>query len=431
MSNEGSVREITYREAIREAIRLEMRRDPTVFVMGTDLVARGGSFAIHTGLYEEFGGERVRDTPISEGAIVGSGLGAALTGMRPIVEVSHMDFITIAMDQIVNQVAKIRYMMGGQPKVPMVIRTAGGAGKGNAAQHSQSLEAWFVHVPGLYVVTPATPYDAKGLLISAIRDDNPVLFVDHRMAYNLKGPVPEESYLVPLGMAEVKRVGRDVTIAANAMMVHRALAAAEDLVGEGIEAEVIDLRSLVPLDAETLVTSVKKTGRLVVVHEGSTRAGIGAEIVAQMVDLAFDYLDAPPKRVGSLDVHVPYSRKLESMVIPGKERIIRACREACGGREQSKASDVSPATAAAPSASPLLEVKLPKYTTTMEEGTIVRWLKREGDAVQKGEPLFHMETDKADMEVESPYSGKLVRIVAPEGATLPILSTIALMAEGR
>ncbi len=422
------MRELTMRDALREALREEMRRDPRVFVAGVDVSMRGGTFGVTMGLVQEFGPERVRDTPISEAAIVGCGLGAAITGMRPVVEVSQIDWITIAMDQIVNQVAKLRYMLGGQVKVPLVIRTAGGAGRGNAAQHSQSLEAWFVHVPGLYVVMPSIPYDAKGLLKAAIRDDNPVLFVDHRLSYNLKGPVPEEEYLVPLGVADVKRRGRDVTVVATSLMVHRALAAAEDLAKEGIEIEVIDPRSLVPLDLKAILQSVQKTGKLVAVHEEVSRIGVAGDIVAQVVEQAFDYLDAPPKRVTSLDVHMPYNRKLEAMVIPSKERIAQACREVCGRVGQKPEMGFRPAGAPSPSAlAGTREIQLPKLSTTMEEGTILHWLKREGDSVVKGEPMFEMETDKAAVEVEAPFSGKLARIIAPEGATLPILAPIALM----
>jgi pyruvate/2-oxoglutarate/acetoin dehydrogenase E1 component len=422
------MRELTMRDALREALREEMRRDPQVFVAGVDVSMRGGTFGVTMGLVEEFGPERVRDTPISEAAIVGCGLGAAITGMRPVVEVSQIDWITIAMDQIVNQVAKLRYMLGGKAKVPLVIRTAGGAGRGNAAQHSQSLEAWFVHVPGLYVVMPSTPYDAKGLLKAAIRNDNPVLFIDHRLSYNLKGPVPEEEYLVPLGVADVKRPGGDITVVAMSLMVHRALAAAEDLAKEGIEIEVIDPRSLVPFDLEAILQSVKKTGKLVVVHEEISRVGVAADVVAQVVEQAFDYLDAPPMRVTSLDVHMPYNRKLEAMVIPGKDRIVQACREVCGRMEQ-EPEVAFRAPVASPSQAPAStrEVQLPKLSTTMEEGTILRWLKREGDRVVKGEPLFEMETDKAAVEVEAPFSGRLARIIAQEGATVPILAPIALV----
>jgi len=325
------MRELTIRDALKEALREEMRRDPRVFVAGVDLSTRGGTFGVTMGLVEEFGPERIRDTPISEAAIVGCGLGAAITGLRPVVEVNQMDWITIAMDQIVNQVAKLRYMLGGRATVPLVIRTAGGAGRGNAAQHSQSLEAWFVHVPGLYVVMPATPYDAKGLLKAAIRNDNPVLFIDHRMSYNLKGPVPEEEYLVPLGVADVKRSGRDVTVVATAMMVHRALAAAEALAPEGIELEVIDPRTLVPFDLATILQSVQKTGKLVVVHEEISRVGVAGDVVAQVVEQAFDALDAPPRRVTCLDVHMPYNRTLEALVIPPRRGSSRPAERCAAG----------------------------------------------------------------------------------------------------
>jgi pyruvate/2-oxoglutarate/acetoin dehydrogenase E1 component len=423
------MRELTIRDALKEALREEMRRDPRVFVAGVDLSTRGGTFGVTMGLVEEFGPERIRDTPISEAAIVGCGLGAAITGLRPVVEVNQMDWITIAMDQIVNQVAKLRYMLGGRATVPLVIRTAGGAGRGNAAQHSQSLEAWFVHVPGLYVVMPATPYDAKGLLKAAIRNDNPVLFIDHRLSYNLKGPVPEAEYLVPLGVADVKRPGRDVTVVATAMMVHRALAAAEALAPEGIELEVIDPRTLVPFDLATILQSVQKTGKLVVVHEEISRVGVAADVVAQVVEHAFDYLDAPPRRVTCLDVHMPYNRTLEALVIPTTARIVQACRAVCGRTEQQAARAVQ-APGAAPSAvaASTREVQLPKLSTTMEEGTILSWRKREGELVAEGEPLFELETDKAAVEVEAPCSGRLLRILAPAGSTLPILAPVALVA---
>jgi pyruvate/2-oxoglutarate/acetoin dehydrogenase E1 component/biotin carboxyl carrier protein len=424
----GSMRELTMRDALKEALREEMRRDPRVFIAGVDMSMRGGTFGVTMGLVEEFGPERVRDTPISEAAIVGCGLGAAITGMRPVVDVSQIDWITIAMDQIVNQVAKLRYMLGGQAKVPLVIRTSGGAGRGNAAQHSQSLEAWFAHVPGLYVVMASTPRDAKGLLKAAIRDDNPVLFIDHRLSYNLKGPVPEEEYLVPLGVADVKRRGRDVTVVATSLMVHRALAAAEELAREGIEIEVIDPRCLVPLDLETILQSVQRTGKLVVVHEEVSRVGVAGDLVAQVVERGFDYLDAPPRRVTSLDVHVPYSRRLEGLVIPTPARIIEACRDVCGRGIQAAAGG-SRASAAPAGAAPAgaCEVQLPKLSTTMEEGTILRWLRQEGDRVVQGEPLFELETDKAAVEVEAPCSGRLARILAPAGTTLPILTPVALV----
>lgn len=321
------MREITYAQAINEALREEMRRDSRVFILGEDIGIHGGIFSHTKGLLEEFGPERVRDTPISEAAIVGCALGAAITGMRPVAELMYIDFSTLAMDQIVNQVAKLRYMFGGQPKVPLVIRMQGGGGRGNAAQHSQSLEAWFMHIPGLKVIMPSTPYDVKGLLKSAIRDDNPVICIEHKLLYAKKGPVPEEDYTIPLGKADVKRKGTDVTIIANSYMVLKALDAAAVLEKEGISVEVIDIRSLVPLDVETIVGSVKKTGRVVIVHEACRRGGIAGEIGMIIVENAFDYLDAPIKRVAALDLPVPYSKVLEDAVLPDVNDIINAVKE--------------------------------------------------------------------------------------------------------
>ncbi|MEM2249504.1 MAG: alpha-ketoacid dehydrogenase subunit beta [Candidatus Bathyarchaeia archaeon] len=322
------MRELRYVEAIREALRQEMRRDPRVFLMGEDIGVYGGAFGVTDGLLEEFGPERVIETPISELAIAGAAVGAALAGMRPVIEIMFMDFITLAMEQIVNQAAKIHFMFGGNASVPIVVRTPAGAGTGAAAQHSQSLEAWFVHTPGLKVVMPSTPYDAKGLLISSIRDNNPVIFIEHKLLYRTKGPVPEEEYTIPLGVAEIKREGRDVTIIATSLMVLRALAAAEKLAQEGIEAEVIDPRTLKPLDVDTIVNSVKKTGRALIVHEAPITCGIGAEILARIVESeAFYYLQAPIKRLAGRDVPIPYNRELERSVIPQEEDIVNAVRE--------------------------------------------------------------------------------------------------------
>jgi pyruvate/2-oxoglutarate/acetoin dehydrogenase E1 component len=322
------MREITYAEAIREALRQEMTRDDSVFLMGEDVGIYGGAFGVSYGLIDEFGEERVRDTPISEAAIVGTATGAALVGMRPVAEIMFMDFTTIAMDQLVNQAAKIRFMFGGKAKVPMVLRTAAGSGTGAAAHHSQSLEAWLVHVPGLKVVMPSTPYDVKGLLLASIRDDNPVVFVEHKLLYKVKGPVPEEEYTIPLGVADVKRQGKDVTIVATSIMVHRALEAAETLAQEGIEAEVIDPRTLKPFDDETVTTSVIKTGRVLIVHEACKTGGVGAEIAARITESeAFDYLDAPIKRLAGLDIPVPYNRMLERHMVPQVESIGDAVKE--------------------------------------------------------------------------------------------------------
>src|SRR5919201_442294 len=321
-------RVITYAEALNEALREEMRRDPAVFVMGEDVAVWGGGgvFGVTKGLVDEFGPERVRDTPISEEAIAAVAVGAAATGSRPVAEIMYVDFIGLAMEPIVNQAAKLRYMFGGKAKVPLVIRAQEGAGRGNAAQHSQSLEAWFCHIPGLKVVTPSTPADAKGLLKSAIRDDNPVIFLEHKVLYFTKGPVPSSDDTVPLGVAEVKREGRHVTVVGVHTMVGKALRAAEQLTEEGIELEVIDPRTLVPLDEQTIVDSVKKTGRLIVSHEAYTRGGYGAEIIARVVDAAFDYLDAPPVRVCARDVPVPYSAVLEAAAIPQVDEIVAAAR---------------------------------------------------------------------------------------------------------
>src|ERR687884_389721 len=322
-------RVLTYAEALNEALREEMRRDAAVFVLGEDVAGWGGGgiFGVTKGLVEEFGPERVRDTPISEEAIAAVAVGAAATGSRPVAEIMYVDFIGLAMEPIVNQAAKLRYMFGGKAKVPIVVRPQGGAGRGNAAQPSQSLEAWFCHIPGLKVVTPSTPADAKGLLKTAIRDDNPVIFLEHKVLYFSKGPVPSsEDHLIPLGEASIARTGKDLTVVGIHTMVGKALQAAERLAEEGIELEVIDPRTLVPLDEETIVNSVKKTGRVIVSHEAYTRGGYGAEIVSRVVASAFDYLDAPPQRVCARDVPVPYSATLETAALPQVEDLVSAAR---------------------------------------------------------------------------------------------------------
>jgi pyruvate/2-oxoglutarate/acetoin dehydrogenase E1 component len=322
------LREITYRDALREALREEMLQDETVFVLGED-VGRywKGAFKVTKGLAEEFGDERVRDTPISESAIIGVATGAAITGMRPIAEIMFGDLSALAMDQIANQAAKLTYMFGGQTKVPLVIRMPFGAGVNVAAHHSQSLEAWFLHVPGLKIAMPSTPYDAKGLLKTAIRDDNPVMFFEHKLLYNIKGPVPEEEYTVPLGVADVKRKGEDVTIVATLYMVHKSLAAAEELSKEGISVEVVDPRTLVPLDKQAIINSVKKTGRIVIVTEDCKTGGVSAEIAAVVAEEAIDYLDAPVKRVAEPDTPIPFSPPLERFVIPDEKKIMGAVKE--------------------------------------------------------------------------------------------------------
>jgi len=322
------MREITYLEAVREAMSQEMRKNEDVFILGEDIGVYGGAFGVTRGMIEEFGPERVRNTPISEAAIAGGAVGAALTGMRPILELQFSDFITIAMDNIVNQAAKLRYMYGGKGKVPMVLRTPAGSGTGAAAQHSQSLEAWVAHIPGLKVVQPSTAYDAKGLLKAAMDDDNPVIFYEHKLLYKTKGDVPEEQYSIPLGKADIKRQGKDVTIVATSIMVHKALEAAAVLEKEGIDVEVVDPRTLVPLDEETIIESVKKTGRVIVVHEAVKRGGFGGEIASVIAESeAFDYLDAPIKRLGGLPIPIPYNPNLEKAAVPQVADIIAAVKE--------------------------------------------------------------------------------------------------------
>ncbi len=324
------MREITYAEAIREAMCEEMRRDPSVFILGEDVGVYGGAFGVTKGMLAEFGEERVRDTPLSECVIAGAAVGAAITGMRPIAEIMFSDFITIAMDQLVNQGAKIRYQFGGQVSVPMVLRTPGGSGTGAAEQHSQSLEAWVCHVPGLKVVIPSTPADAKGLLKTAIRDPDPVVFIEQKLLYRQKGPVPDvsEDVTIPLGAADVKRSGRDLTIVTYGRMVQRSLEASAALAAEGIEAEVIDIRSLVPLDAACIIDSVKRTGKVMIVHEACRTGGFGGELAAVIADSeAFFHLDAPIRRVAGLDVPIPYNPVLEANVVPTRDAIVAAARE--------------------------------------------------------------------------------------------------------
>ena len=316
---------MTYRDAVRLALREEMKRDGRVFIIGEDVGKFGGAMAVTKGLFDEFGPKRVVDTPISESAIIGSALGAALTGLVPVAELMFIDFTGVCMDQIVNQVAKTRYMLGGQVEVPLVIRTQGGAGKGYAAQHSQSLEAWFCHAPGLIVVMPSTPRDARGLLKSAIREPNPVLFIEHKNLYNTEGEVPDEEELIPLGMAEIKRAGSQVTITAHSRQVLQALEAAELLSREhGIDCEVIDLRTVSPLDMETILASVRKTGRLVTVEEGYQNNGIGAEVISRVVAAAFNALDAEPLRVAFPNCPVPFAKSLETAVLPDARKIAEA-----------------------------------------------------------------------------------------------------------
>lgn len=322
-----SMPQIPYWQAINQALDEEMKRDPRVFVMGEDIGVYGGAYGATRGLLEKFGPERIRETPISEPAIAGVGIGAAMAGMRPVNEIMYVDFTLLSADQIANQGAKNRYMFGGKSIVPFVLRTEGGAGRGVAAQHSQSLEAIWTHFPGLCVVMPATPYDVKGLLKAAIREDYLVMFIEHKLLYGEKGPVPEEEYIIPLGVADVKRTGKDVTIITYSRMVLRALEAAEQLAQEGIDVEVIDLRTLKPLDTEAIVTSVQKTGRVVILSEGYKNTGFNAELLATVNDLAFDYLDAPIVRVAAADVPVPASPVLEEYAIPQTRDVLAAVKK--------------------------------------------------------------------------------------------------------
>ncbi len=324
------MRTLTFREAIREALREEMRKDKDIYLLGEDIGVHGGAFSVTQGLLKEFGEKRVKDTPLTESAIVGTAVGAAIAGLRPVAEVMFCDFFTVCMDPIINQAAKMRYMFGGKIKVPLVIRTTFGARLSAAAQHSQSLEAWFAHIPGLKVVMPSTPYDAKGLLKSAIHDDNVVLFFEHKYLYDKKGEVPENEYTVPLGVADIKRKGKDVTIVATGYMVQVVLSAAERLSKEKIEVEIIDPRTLAPLDKDTIINSVKKTRRLIVVSEEHKNCAVTSEVSATISEEAFEFLDAPVKRINTLDVPIPFNPILESFVLPDEEKVIKGVRETLG-----------------------------------------------------------------------------------------------------
>jgi len=322
------MREITYTEAVREALSEAMREDENVFIMGEDIGVYGGAFGVTRGMIEEFGPERVRHTPIAESAIAGAAVGAAITGMRPVFELQFSDFITIALDQIVNQAAKIHYMYGGNVSIPLVMRTPGGSGTGAAAQHSQSLENWTAHVPGLIVIQPSTAYDAKGLLHSAIANNNPVMFYEHKLCYRTKGDVPEGKYFIPIGVADIKRQGKDISVIATSYMVHKALEAAEILAKEGIDIEVVDPRTLVPLDKKTIVESVKKTGRALVVTEAVKRSGFSSELAAVIVEEeSFDYLDHPVVRLAGAETPIPYEPNLEKLAVPQVNDIVEACRK--------------------------------------------------------------------------------------------------------
>jgi pyruvate dehydrogenase E1 component beta subunit len=327
IDTETGRRELMVREALNEALSEELTRDERVFLMGEGIAQRGGSYKVTVGLLDKFGPKRVVDTPISEASFVGMGVGSAITGMRPVVEILFIDFTSLVVDQVVNQAAKYRFMSGGKGRVPMVVRTQGGSGNGLAAQHSQSLEAWYYHTPGLKVVMPSSPYDAKGLLKSAIRDEDPVVFIEHKLLYMEKGPVPEGEYTVELGVGDIKREGKDVTLLAWSGMVKRTLAAAEELGELGVDAEVIDPRTLVPLDKEMILSSVRKTERLVIVQEAIRRGGVASDIASIVQEEAFDYLDAPIKILAGKNTPIPFNLNLEKACVPQEEDIVQAVKE--------------------------------------------------------------------------------------------------------
>ena len=451
--------EMTYAEAVRDALNLEMRRDPTVFLLGEDIGIYGGAFAVTRGMYEEFGAERVRDTPIAEAAIAGAAIGAALTGMRPVAEIQFSDFMSLTMDQLVNQGAKIRFMFGGKAKVPMVVRAPLGSGTGAAAQHSQSLEAWLAHVPGLKVVMPATPADAKGLLIASIRDDNPVVFLEHKLLYRQKGLVPTGDYVIPLGQSHVVRAGTDVTVVALSIMVSRALAAAERLAQEGIEVEVIDPRSLRPFDEAPIIASVQKTGKLLIVHEAVMTGGFGGEIAARVSGSeAFHYLTAPIVRLAGAEVPMPFNPILERAAVPQEDDIVSALRHLVRDAHKPRVNQASHAsTNQQPQAAPQPRtdvasqplsvaeatppepqvvdtqatertVMMPKLGMTMTEGTIVTWSVAVGDVVAKDALLGEVETDKVTLEIESPAAGRVVQILANPGDAIAVGAPILVLA---
>jgi len=323
-------RQIRFSQAINEALAEEMRRDPTVFIIGEDIAEAGTPFKILKGLVEEFGTDRVMDTPISEPGFCGIAVGAAMTGMRPVVDIMFGDFLTLALDQIANQAAKVHYMSGGKLKVPIVFRTNMGATRRSAAQHSQSLQAWPSHIPGLKVAMPSTNYDAKGLLKTAIRDDNPVVIFEDKMMYQVMGYVPEEEYMIPFGVADIKREGEDITLVATSSMVQVALEAAEMLADIGLSAEVVDPRTMVPLDKETLIQSAKKTSRAIVIDEGHQSYGVSAELASVIAEGAFYYLDAPVKRMGAMDVPIPFSPALENITVPTPKKVLEMAKALCG-----------------------------------------------------------------------------------------------------
>jgi 2-oxoisovalerate dehydrogenase E1 component len=429
-----STREMTSLEAMIDGVRQEMRRDPTVLYLGEGTGERGGSFGHTLGLYAEFGPERMIDTPISELGFTGACIGAAVNGCRPIADLMFIDFIADTMTQVVNQAAKLRYMSNGQVGVPMVIWAGVGAIKSAGPHHSGCLYPWFMHVPGIKVVLPSNPADAKGLLAAAIRDDDPVLFCAHKLLFARKGPVPAGEHVVPIGEAALLREGRDVTIIATGMMVHMALEAADRLAEEGVECDLLDLRSLVPLDVEAIVASAAKTGRVLVVDEAYSPCGVGAEIAALVNERAFRYLRAPVLRLHTTWVSHPFSPVFDERVIPQASQIVEKVDVLLQGgiaeapRPMQRAAAVpamSSRAEAAPAPAPEVRagrvaVVIPNQGLTVEEARIVRWLVCAGDRVRSGQALFEIETDKVVVEVEAEVSGVLEEIVAPEDTTLPL-----------
>jgi 2-oxoisovalerate dehydrogenase E1 component len=434
----------TMLEAMVDAIRIEMRRDTTVIYLGEGTGERGGTFGHTLGLFQEFGAKRMIDTPISELGFTGAAIGAAATGCRPIADLMFADFIAEAMSQVVNQAAKLRYMSNGQVSVPLVIWAGIGAIKSAGPHHSGCLYPWFLHVPGLKVVAPSNPADAKGLLASAIRDDDPVLYLAHKQLFSRRAPVPDGEHLVPLGRAALARPGRDATIAATAWMVERSLEAAGRLAAEGIECEVIDLRSLAPLDAGSVLESVSRTGRLLVVDEAYATCGVGAEIAAVVMERGFDLLDAPVLRLHTAPVSHPFSPVFDPVVIPQVEDIVERVRLLLSGGpaaelEAAGAADAAvvapPPARAAPAAAAAaptgldgrVAVVIPNQGLTVTEATVRSWLVAAGAAVRKGQPLFEIDTDKATLEVEAEEDGVLEEIVAAPGATLPLGGVVAYL----
>lgn len=439
MGSAGPERILTYSAALNEALRKEMRRDPTVIVMGEDIAVwgdGGGVFGVTNRLVDEFGVERVRDTPISEEGIVAMGVGAAMAGLRPVVELMYFDFVTLAMEPLVNQAAKVRYMFGGQANVPLVVRSNIGASGGKAAQHSQSLESWLIHTPGLKVAVPATPSDAHGLLQTAIRDDGPVVFLEHKLLYFTKGAVPSDGSRIEFGQAVVRRQGADVTVVATHAMLGVAAQAASRLSAEGIELEIIDPRTLVPLDVETIVESVKRTNRLVVCHEAVERGGWAGEVAMQVMAHAFDYLDAPIVRICGANVPMPYSASLEPIAIPTAAGLISAVYGLFGRDDPIGPEPGSESlTVQLPSVTEdadtgrredgTSEVLVPRLSDTMVSGRVLRWLKRPGDSVSSDDELVELETDKVTIAVPAGIDGVLARILVQEGEDAPVGAALA------